>query len=346
MAKNLVVDALLSRDSYSVHNTGEGSVGSRMRVNVTRNQFTTTVIAALTALAISATAWTQTLAEKEKLWQSCEAAHYTGPREGRRNYTLDNYLWVVTPEFARRYCMPDHMVSTELQGAEAIAFRMVDGADMDICGVDDQGQHHCTRQSSAQFEIYLTASRPLPAIHPEVRFYESRRNTSEWMFSGNQDRVSRSQRYIQGKYTPPPGTVPRYRNTFSHPDPGYVFGLWFLPKGPLPWPAGTLFEVGFRENVVPGIDMLILESKLGIDFGFELKHYKAHQIEPGDPSGRYVIVMHKRDPVSLSKPHKRIPDDFEHVVHLPHAFAMQVRTRAMQSGASNLTDFIQTFQKR
>ena len=90
----------------------------------------------------------QTLAEKEKQWESCEAAHYVGPREGRRNYTLDNYLWVVTPEFARRYCMPEHMVSAELQGAEAIAFRMVDGADMDRCGVDDRGQHHCTRQSS------------------------------------------------------------------------------------------------------------------------------------------------------------------------------------------------------
>lgn len=300
----------------------------------------------LIAVTCSAVAWGQSLAEKEKQWQSCEAAHYTGPREGRRNYTLDNYLWVVTPEFAKRYCMPEAMVSNELKGAEAIAFRMVDGADMDRCGVDDQGQHRCTRQSNARFEIYLPQSLKLPAANPDVRFYDSRRNTTEWLFSGNQDRVSRSQRYIKGQYTPPPGTVPRFANMFGHPDRGYTFGLWFMPKGPLPWPAGALFEVGFRETAVPGMDLLILENTSGIHFGFELNHYKANKIEPGDPTGRYVIVMHKRDIPTINKDDKRIPQDFEYSIYLPHAFAMQVRDTAMKSGASNFNDFIQTFQKR
>jgi hypothetical protein len=305
-------------------------------------------IAALMVCLCSAVAQAQntSLAQQEKQWQSCEAAHYTGPREGRRNYTLDNYLWVVTPEFAKRYCMPESMVSKELKGAEAIAFRMVDGADMDRCGVDDQGQHHCTKQSMGRFEIYLPQSLKLPASNPDVRFYEDRRNTSEWLFSGNQDRVSRSQRYIKGKYTPPPGTVPRFANLFGHPDRGYVFGFWFMPKGPLPWPTGSLFEVGFREAVVPGMDMLILEDNIGVRFGSELNHYKANKVEPGDPSGRYVIVMHKRDNDTINKKDKRIPEDFEHAIYLPHVFAMQVRDTAMKSGASNFTDFIKTFQQR
>ncbi len=307
----------------------------------------TFVFAWCTALAFAPnTVQAQTLAEKEKQWQSCEAAHYTGPREGRRNYTLDNYLWVVSPEFAKRYCMPESMVSSELKGAEAIAFRMVDGADMDRCGVDDQGQHHCTRQSMGRFEIYLPQTLKLPASYPDVRFYDSRRNTSEWLFSGNQERVSRSQRYIKGQYTPPPGTVPRFANMFGHPDRGYVFGLWFMPQGALPWPTGSLFEVGFRQSVVPGMDMVILENTLGTRFGFELNHYKANMIEPGELTGRYVIVMHKRDIATVNKDDKRIPKDFEHVIYLPHAFAMQVRDSAMKSGASNFTDFINTFQKR
>ncbi|WP_374520747.1 hypothetical protein [Hydrogenophaga sp.] len=300
----------------------------------------------LLALVISSVTWAQTLAEKEKQWQSCEAAHYTGPREGRRNYTVDNYLWVVTPEFAKRYCMPESMVSDELKGAEAIAFRMVDGADMDRCGVDDQGKHHCTRQSMGRFEIYLPQSLNLPAANPDVRFHDSRRNTSEWLLSGNPERVSRSQRYIKGQYTPPPGTVPRFAKIYDMVDRGYWFGLWFVPKGSLPWPSSALFEVGFREAAVPGMNMLILENNLGMHFGFELNHYKGNRVEPGDPSGRYVIVMHKRDLETINRKDKRIPQDFEHVIYLPHAFAMQVREIAMKSGASNLNDFVNNFQQR
>jgi hypothetical protein len=288
----------------------------------------------------------QTLAEKEKQWQSCEAAHYTGPREGRRNYTLDNYLWVVTPEFAKRYCMPESMVSSELKGAEAIAFRMTDGADMDRCGVDEQGRHHCTRQSMARFEIYLAQTLKLPAANPDVRFYENRRDTSEWLFSGNQERVSRSLRYSKGQYIPPPGTVPRFGTMYRSGDGGHRFGLWFMPKGSHPWPSGSLWEVGFRESVVLGMDMLILGNTLGIDFGSELKHYEANKITPGDPFGRYVIVMHKRDEITRNKQDKRIPQDFEHVIYLPHAFGMQVREAAMKSGASNFKDMLNVFQVR
>jgi hypothetical protein len=119
-----------------------------------------------------------------------------------------------------------------------------------------------------------------------------------------------------------------------------------MPKGALPWPTGPLFEVGFREAAVLGMDMVILENNLGLDFGSELNHYKANKIEPGDPTGRYVIVMHKRDIATVNKDDKRVPQDFEHVIYLPRAFAMQVRETAMKSGASNFSDFINTFQKR
>lgn len=289
----------------------------------------------------------QTLAEKEKQWQGCEAAHYTGPREGRRNYTLDNYLWVVTPEFAKRYCMPESMVSSELKGAEAIAFRMTDGADMDRCGVDEQGRHHCTRQSMARFEIYLAQSLKLPAANPDVRFYENRRDTSEWLIENHTPiPKTKSNLYAKGQYIPPPGTVPRFGTMYRSGDGGYYFGLWLMPKGSLPWPSGSLWELGFRESVVPGMDMLILGNTLGIDFGSELKHYEANKIKPGDPAGRYVIVMYKRDEITHNKQDKRIPQDFEHVIYLPHTFGMQVREAAMKSGASNFKDMLNVFQVR
>jgi hypothetical protein len=288
-----------------------------------------------------------TLAEKEKQWQSCDAAHYTGPREGRRNYTLDNYLWAVTPEFAKRYCMPESMVSSELKGAEAIAFRMTDGADMDRCGVNDQGQHHCTKQSRARFEIYLSQSLNLPAANPDVRFYESRRNTSEWLIEDHTPiQKDKSYLYGKGQYTPPPGTVPRFGTMYRTGDGGHRFGLVYLHASSknVKWPTAPLWEVGFREAVVPGMDMLILENNLGVDFGFELKHYDAHKIKPGNPSGRYAIVMDKRH--EQRKDTERRAEDYAHVIYLPHGFAMQMRDTAMKSGASTFSDFINTFQKR
>ena len=92
------------------------------------------------------------------------------------------------------------------------------------------------------------------------------------------------------------------------------------------------------------MDMVILENNLGIDFGSELNHYKANKVEPGDPSGRYAIVLDKRH--EQRKDTERRADDYAHVIYLPHAFAMQVRETAMKGGASNFTDFINTFQKR
>jgi hypothetical protein len=56
--------------------------------------------------------------EQEKRWQSCPDGYYSGPRPGRLNYDNDKYLWVVTPEFAKRFCMPEHLADPELKGAD------------------------------------------------------------------------------------------------------------------------------------------------------------------------------------------------------------------------------------
>jgi hypothetical protein len=287
----------------------------------------------------------QTLAEKEKQWRSCELGHYSGPREGRRNYIVDNYIWVVTPEFAKRYCMPEHMVSRDLKGAEAIAFRMVDGADMDACRVDDEGQHNCVRQSRARFEIYLSQSLKLPASNPDVRFYDNRRNTSEWVFSRNKERISRSQRYKKGQYTPPPGTVPRFANLFGEPDSGYTFGLLYQAPGSIPWPTSSLFEVGYSQTVFSGVDLLILEDVLNWGYVRELRFFKAIKADPSDPQGRYLIVMDKRDNETREKRDKRVPEDFEHVIYLPKAFGMQVREVSMKTGNGSLTELINMLPK-
>lgn len=288
--------------------------------------------------------------QQEKQWQSCEGGYYTGPREGRRNYSFDKYLWVVTPEFAKRFCMPSSMVSAELKGAEAIAFRMVDGADSDNCGVDEDGKAHCTENSTARFEIYLPTSLKLPAANPQVRFFEGGRTTSSWNIADNTP-LSQAKHvlYPKGQYQIPPGQLPRFGNAYAHPDPGHRFGLIYAHEGQGRWPVSPLWEVGFRGDLFKGMDLLVLENQLGVFFGFEMDQYKASKVQQDTKQGQYLIVMDRRDsqqPGSKQSSEKEIPSGHAHVIYLPHEFGQQVRQVAMKQGGSSWLEFIKTIQQR
>jgi hypothetical protein len=254
---------------------------------------------------------------------------------------------VATPEFAKRFCLPEHMVSKELKGAQAIAFRMVDGADSDRCGVDDDGKANCSENSKARFEIYLPQSLNLPAANPGVKFFEGGRTTSDWYLSNINERITKSTRYEKGQYQILPGEMPRFRNPYSHPDPGHRFALIYAHEGKGRWPVAPLWEVGFRGDWIQGMDMLILEEQLGIRFAWELDHYKAEKLTPATSDGQYLIVMDKRDSQSGGKKlwEKSIPQDHAHVIYLPHEFAQQVRQASMRRGG-NWLDFIKTLQQR
>lgn len=288
----------------------------------------------------------QALATQEKQWQSCEGGYYTGPRQGRRNFTNDKYLWVVTPQFAKRFCMPEHLVSNDLKGAEAIAFRMVDGADMDMCGVDDDGKANCSENSKGRFEIYLSQSLNLPAANPGVRFYEGARTTSDWHIV-EKERVSRSNRYARGEYQIPAGEMPRFRNPYSHPNPGHRFALIYAHEGKGRWPVGSLWEVGFRGDWNQGMDMLILEDTVGIGFAWEQRFYEPEKVQQGTRNGQYLIVMDSGDSQSGGKKswEKAIPQDHAHVIYLPHEYGQLVRQAAMRRSGSWI-DFIKSIQQR
>ena len=103
-------------------------------------------------------------------YQSCPNGYYSGPRPGKARYTKDNFVWVVTPEFARKFCMPPEFVSSELKGAEAVAFRIVEDADEERCGWGGR-EEVCSRGKELRFEIYIRSGllpkeRDVPYYHP------------------------------------------------------------------------------------------------------------------------------------------------------------------------------------
>jgi hypothetical protein len=107
----------------------------------------------------------------------CADGDYRGPEPGKKQWVKDDYTWAVSREFAKRYCMPEAMVSDELKGAEAVAFR-VKPSDEATCRMEN-AQEVCRRQAELQLELYLRSDLNLPKSHPEVRFYQRPRVVSD-----------------------------------------------------------------------------------------------------------------------------------------------------------------------
>lgn len=58
--------------------------------------------------------------------QNYSEGTYSGPRPGRVRYTKDTFIWVTTPEFAKKFYMPEEFIRSELKGVEAVVFKIIE----------------------------------------------------------------------------------------------------------------------------------------------------------------------------------------------------------------------------
>jgi hypothetical protein len=305
----------------------------------------------------------QALADKEKEWRSCPDGYYTGPREGRRNYTYDHNIWVVTPDFAKRFCMPEHMISTELKGAEAIAFKMVEGLSPDTCVLNDEGKTICQENMTGQFEIYYAQTIQLPAFNPNVEFYDARGGLSRqlfnsgWPFNKNEPRPTIDRKFETGSIS----KFKRHYLETKNPttSSGFFFMLMYAHIGPgikRQWPISEGMEIAYRQNVMKGLNFLALQNGgIGFDFGREEAIFNRFGLGTTKKDGHYFIGMFRRpDYYEIKDPNnkdhktmseKKFPDDFEHVIYLPNDFMQTVRQRSMKSGSS-FQELVNQIQQR
>ena len=194
-------------------------------------------------------------AQVREKYQNCPNGYYTGPRPGKARYTRDRFLWVVTPEFARKFCMPPEFVSPELKGAEAVAFRIVEDADEERCGWGGR-EEVCYGSKELRFEIYLDEGIKLPKKHPlktSVRFATPSTmliatSPREW------ERLHKEHAERGGK--PREGSVwPAFDLT--------QFGLNGVKEGKVVWPIVQLREYVYLESTFRGINYLALQGSTG-----------------------------------------------------------------------------------
>lgn len=177
----------------------------------------------LGVLCLSSAAWAQqgaatappqsavermlTDAEIKARYRNCPRGYYSGPQPGKARYTKDHYVWAVTPAFAAKFCMPKEFISTELKGAEAVAYRMRVDDDTETCGWGGRSEV-CAKSRAHWFEIYYPTG--LIAKENDHPYYHWPRLPSALLISRTPQEISFGTKTARDK--PRPGANQPFRS--------------------------------------------------------------------------------------------------------------------------------------
>lgn len=253
-------------------------------------------------------------AQVKSKYESCSDGYYSGHRPGKVRYTKDDYLWVVTPEFASRYCMPPEFVDASLKGAEAVAFRLVQEP-TENCGFGGN-REVCSRRTALGFEIYYKSDLKLPAIS-DTKYSVA----GIYMLPVSKHLLSNNLPYSQVRK--------ETGSAWANERPGFQskfkklsFGLVGVKGNRVPWPITALAEIMFIENLMPGYDFISLEGSVGFFTNPRMEKLGIR---------KFSIVLDKPD--EIRKDEDRLyPVDYAHVIDIPEWFTDRIRAADKRKG--------------
>jgi len=242
-------------------------------------------------------------AEVRQKYRNCSDGYYSGPQPGKTRYTKDDYYWVVTPEFAKRYCMPPEFVDTQLKGALAIAYKPVqEGAEN--CGFGGN-KEACSRRTAHGFEIYFDSAIPIEHVSDTKYNYRAfyMLPHSKHLIGPNDDQIQTPQQrklWEQDR----PGAQSRFKV------PGW--GIGEANHGKMLWSFVPCGEVQYIDNILPGINFLSLECSMG-DFN--------NPRRPIEKGMKYMLELTKlHDEDRDNKP----LEEYAYLITLPDRLAQRV----------------------
>ena len=255
--------------------------------------------------------------EVKAKYQNCEGGWYSGPRPGKARYAKDPWLWVVTPAFAQKYCMPPEFVSADLKGAEAVAFRLLSKGDDENCGFGGN-PNVCAGEVVLRFDVYVKSDAMLPKAH-DGRYYQSSILPSAKLI-GNTPRQWEFLRE-QTRRKPELALKPHFD--------GHQIGIEGVKNGKVAWPIVSLFEETHFGGIFEGIDYYAFEGSTGF---FENPGIRQNNVT------RFVISFlpkgFKYDGPNI----KGISvANFSHVIEFPEAFTDKI-SEADRTRGRNVAD--------
>jgi len=256
-------------------------------------------------------------AEIRQKYRNCPDGYYSGPQPGKTRYTKDDYSWVVSPEFAKRYCMPSNFIDAELKGALAIAYKPVQEG-TEECGFGGQ-KEVCNRRTAHGFEIYFESATKIESLS-ETKFNyrafymlpHSKHLLSPHNFKSPTERMAWEKER--------PGAQSRFKHS--------GWGVEIAKDGRMLWPIGACGEVQYIEEILPSINYLSLECNMG-NFG--------NPRRPQEKGMQFILGLYKLADADDS-PGKALKD-FAYVITLPKRLAQQVE-EVDQKGAEAFQQLI------
>lgn len=265
----------------------------------------TTTVATMAQTLPASHAAAKPNSDPEAQYKSCPEGYYSGPRPGRTRYTKDEYIWVVTPEFAAAYCMPPEFVDKNLKGAEAVAYKPVYEG-YESCGFGGN-KEACGRGTFHGFEIYLRSSTKLQSVSDtKFSFSALHMNAySKHLLSSN-GLANRSMKAVDQWFDERPGVQKRTKG----------WGLIGV-KGPKPvWPIVALYEKQYIEDLLPGYNFISLFGSMG--------YFSNPRFEKLGVS-QFVLRLRQSTDGMKEDEDMDLRTDYAHVIYLPEPFVNKVR---------------------
>ncbi len=230
--------------------------------------------------------------------KACEGGYYSGPRQGRVRYTKDTFVWVVTPEFARRFCMPEQFVDATLKGAEAIAYRIEADPFEEICGWGGN-KEVCGAARRARFEVYLKNNQAIPKLN-DALYYSIASAPSTALISRSDYELN----YLRDKVKKMP--TPGATDVFESQQVALVLGNAKEVKRPI---SALYTQVYYKE--------FFNEHAFYAFYGLPGMMESALKVEK-DARQFAIAIMRLNDPKNnVHRPWQ----DYAHVIYLPEKFA-------------------------
>lgn len=249
-------------------------------------------------------------AEVKAKYQNCSGGWYSGPRPGKTRYAKDPWLWVVSPEFAQRFCMPPEFVSKDLKGAEAVAFRILRKSDEENCGFGGRPDV-CAGEVLLRFDVYIKNDVKLPRTH-DGRYFQVAEVPNRKLISKTQSEQEARFRYVRTR--PEAALKPHF-------EPQQV-GLHGVKNGVIVWPIVSLSLETHFGGVFEGIDYYAFEGSTGF---FENPGIKQNNVT------RFFIDFATLGDKRMSNSNVPLSEK-AYTIELPEAFTNQIaeadRTRS------------------
>jgi hypothetical protein len=287
-------------------------ITERCKIDRTKCRASIAVVLGIIGVAIASTAIAQdkstqqqrllTDSEVKAKYQNCEGGWYSGPRPGKARYAKDPWLWVVTPDFARKYCMPPEFVSNELKGAEAVAFRLLSKGDEENCGFGGN-PNACSGEIVLRFDIYLKSEVVLPRSH-DGRYYQSSILQSAKLI-GN---TPRQWNFLRDQ------TLKKPESALKPHFIGQQVGLVGVKDGKVAWSIVALYEQTHFGGVFDGMDYYAFEGSTGF---FENPGIKQNSVTRFSMLFDYLVSK-------KTKFHGHPISEFAYAIELPEAYTNQI----------------------